>query len=257
VPPPAIFEVLADAEQAPPRCVLEEEYGAALLLSADRIAVNFVSTIDGVVSYGLGSGDSAAVGGGVPADRLLMAMLRAVAGVIVVGVGTVRVAGKHQWTPATLAPHRADDLSALRAAAGLPVTPAPLLAVSGSKDSLPDVAAVTTPQTPFGVLTPAPPQRRVDIATILEAARALGGGGPILCEGGPHLFGSLLADPDPHPTPHDRLLTVAPQLAGRGTGRLSLVEGVALPPFARAGRLRSVRRAGEHLLLRYAVDAAP
>ena len=103
MPPSALFEVLADAEPAPPRCTLEEEYGAALLLTPDRVAVNFVSTIDGVVSYGLGSGDSSAVGGGIAADRVLMAMLRAVAGVIVVGAGTVRVAGTHQWTPATLA----------------------------------------------------------------------------------------------------------------------------------------------------------
>jgi riboflavin biosynthesis pyrimidine reductase len=257
VPPAALFEVLADAEQATPRCTLEEEYGAALLLATDRVVVNFVSTIDGIVSYGLGSGDSSAVGGGIAADRLLMAMLRAVAAVIVVGAGTVRVAGTHQWTPAALAPGRATDLAALRAAAGLPPSPAPLLAVSRSTDFTPDVDAATRPQTPFHVLAPTPPQRRLDAATIVAAARELGGAGPILCEGGPHLFGTLLVEP----TPLDLFLTVAPQLAGRstdrtdGTQRRGLVEGVALPPWARGGRLRSVRRAGDHLLLRYAVDA--
>jgi riboflavin biosynthesis pyrimidine reductase len=254
VPPTAPFEVLADGEQVSPRCKLEEEYGAALLLATDRVAVNFVSTIDGIVSYGLGIGDSSAVGGGIAADRLLMAMLRAVAAVIVVGAGTVRVAGTHQWTPATLAPDRAADLAALRAAAGLPPSPAPLLAVSGNKDFKPDVDAATKPQTPFHVLAPAPPQRRLDAATIVAAARELGRAGPILCEGGPHLFATLVAEP----TPLDLFLTVAPQLAGwptDRTARLGLVEGVALPPWARGGRLRSVRRAGEHLLLRYAVDA--
>jgi riboflavin biosynthesis pyrimidine reductase len=255
VPPTALFEVLADAEQAKPRCLLEEEYGAALLLATDRVAVNFVSTIDGIVSYGLGSGDSAAVGGGIAADRLLMAMLRAVAAVIVVGAGTVLVAGTHQWTPATLAPDRAADLAALRAAAGLPASPAPLLAVSSSTGFAPDVDAANRPQTPFHVLAPTAPRRRLDAATIVAAARGLGRDGPILCEGGPHLFGTLVAER----TPLDLFLTVAPQLAGRPTdqhtARLGLVEGVALPPWARAGRLRSVRRAGENLLLRYAVDA--
>jgi riboflavin biosynthesis pyrimidine reductase len=256
VPPPGLFEVLADAEPLPPRCTLEEEYGAALVLSPDRVAVNFVSTIDGVVSYGLGSGDSAAVGGGIPADRVLMAMLRAVASVIVVGAATLRAGGKHQWTPATLAPDRAADLVALRAAAGRPATSAPLLVVSASGDIPSDVDAVARPATPVHVLSPPPPQRRVDAATILATARVLGGGGPILCEGGPHLFGILLADP----IPLDVFLTVAPQLAGRadgGAGRLSLVEGVSLPPFARGGRLRSARRSGEHLLVRYAIDPAP
>ncbi|HEX4754231.1 MAG TPA: dihydrofolate reductase family protein [Candidatus Dormibacteraeota bacterium] len=253
--PTALFEVLTDAEQAEPRCTLEEEYGAALLLATDRVAVNFVSTIDGIVSYGLGSADSSAVGGGLAADRLLMAMLRAVAAVIVVGAGTVRVAGTHQWTPATLAPDRAGDLAALRAAAGLPASPAPLLAVSTSPDFNPAVDAARRPQTPFHVLAPPPPQRRLAAATIVSAARDLGGDGPILCEGGPHLFGTLVAEP----TPLDLFLTVAPQLAGRSNKRPSqrrgLVEGVALPPWARGGRLRSVRRAGQHLLLRYAVDA--
>jgi riboflavin biosynthesis pyrimidine reductase len=254
VPSSALFEVLADAEPAPPRCTLEEEYGAALVLTPGRVAVNFVSTIDGVVSYGLGSGDSSAVGGGIAADRVLMAMLRAVAGVIVVGAGTVRVAGTHQWTPATLAPDRAADLAALRAAAGLPDAPAPLLVVTASEDFAPDVDAATRPQTPFHVLAPEPPRRHLDAAAIIATARELGGAGAILCEGGPHLFGSLLTNP----TPLDLFLTVSPQLAGRASGdteRLSLVEGVALPPFTRPGQLRSVRRAGEHLLLRYAIDA--
>jgi riboflavin biosynthesis pyrimidine reductase len=178
-----------------------------------------------------------------------------VAGVIVVGAGTVRVAGKHQWTPATLVPDRAADLDALRAAAGLPAAPAPLLVVSASRDLPPDVEAATKPQTSFHVLAPEPPQPRVDAATIIASARELSGGGAILCEGGPRLFGTLLADPNPL----DLFLTVAPQLAGRSTDRagqrLGLVEGVALSPWARGARLRSVRRAGEHLLLRYAVDA--
>ncbi len=98
------------------------------------MAVNFVSTIDGIVSFGMDADDSRAVGGGVPADRTLMAMLRAVAGVIVVGAGTLRATRNHQWTPQALARERAADLAALRAVSGRPAEPAPLLVVSASGD---------------------------------------------------------------------------------------------------------------------------
>ena len=257
----ALFELLAD-DATPVGTVLEAEYGAELRLDTGSVAVNFVSTIDGVVSYGLERGDSRAVGGGAPADRLLMAMLRAVAGVVVVGAATLRATLDHQWTAAALAPDRADDLADLRAAAGRPPEPAPLLIVS-SDGVLPSQAqAVASPETPIHVVTPAgldtrpaTASGRVPVATILAGAHALAEGGPVLCEGGPTLLGSLLAAA----TPLDLFLTVAPQLAGRQDGnrsRRSLVEGVELPPFARPATLRSVRRSAGHLLLRYTVGGA-
>ncbi|MBJ7593875.1 MAG: dihydrofolate reductase family protein [Candidatus Dormibacteraeota bacterium] len=268
--PSGLFEVLAEIETSPPRCVLEEEYGAALRLDSDRVAVNFVSTIDGIVSFGKDTDDSRAVGGGIAADRTLMAMLRSVAGVIVVGVGTLRATTNHQWTPRALAPERAADMDALRAAAGLPADPAPLLVVSGSNVLPRDAEAVGRPAVPLHVLsadgvlpaaealarTGAPTSAApVSAAAVVEAARQLSEGGPVLCEGGPHLFGTLLDGR----VPIDLFLTVAPQLAGRSNHsaeRRSLVEGVALPSFTRRGTLRSVRRADNHLLLRYRIDAA-
>jgi riboflavin biosynthesis pyrimidine reductase len=50
-------------------------------------------------------------------------------------------------------------------------------------------------------------------------------------------------------------LTLSPLLAGRGDEqRLSLLEGAALLPALRLeGALRSIRRSGSHLLLRYAL----
>lgn len=272
------FTVLAEEETAPPRTALEREYGAALVVGRDRVAVNFVTTIDGIASFGLRSDDSRAVGGGVLADRLLMGMLRAVAGAIVVGAGTLRATLNHQWTPAALVPSRSDELAELRSASGRPTAPAPLVVVSASGAIPAQAQAVAHPATPLHVLSagglvdameiaesaaaarhreppradPAP----VDAATIVAAARALAGGGPVLCEGGPHLLGSLLAAG----VPIDLFVTVAPQLAGRRDGagdRLSLVEGVELPAFARRGTLRSIRRASSHLLLRYAIDPAP
>lgn len=257
--------MLRDAEVTAPRCRLEREYGAALLLDPARVAVNFVSSIDGIVSFGLGGANSRAVSGGSPADRLVMAMLRAVAGVVVIGAGTLRATRRHQWTPEALAPERAADLRDLRAAAGLPPAPAPLLVVSGTGGLPADADAVARPAVPLAVLTLEgvesaaaaavehnPPSSRLDAGRIVAAARARAGEGPVLCEGGPTLFGSLLDGG----VALDLFLTVAPQLAGRAATapeRRSLVEGVALPPFARGAVLRSIRQAGDHLLLRYAV----
>jgi riboflavin biosynthesis pyrimidine reductase len=268
MPVPGLFDVLVEKRGAPPRCRLEEEYGSALVIEPGRVAVNFVGTIDGIVSFGLAGDDSRAVGGGVDADRMLMAMLRAVAGVIVVGAGTLRATLNHQWTPRALAPERSGDMASLRTAAGLPAPPAPLLVVSASGDIPRDADAVARPAVPVSVLTsrgvvaaadvqPVAERGRGDTipaAEIVAAARALAGGGPVLCEGGPHLLGSLLAGA----VPLELFLTVAPQLAGRSevsTERRSLVEGVAMPPFSRPATLNSVRRAGDHLLLRYGIDA--
>jgi riboflavin biosynthesis pyrimidine reductase len=271
MPAPSVFDVLLESATGAPRCRLEEEYGAALLVEAGRVAVNFVSTIDGIVSLGLAGDDSWAIGGGVAADRQLMAMLRAIAGVIVIGAGNLRATLNHQWTPQALAPEREDDLATLRAQAGLPAPPAPLLVVSASGDIPVEAEAIAHPAVPVHILSSEgvrevagsarpsgvdPTAGEIRPAAIVEAARELAGGGPILCEGGPHLLGSLLGGR----IPLDLFLTVAPQLVGRGdrsTERRSLVEGIALPPFRRLGTLRSVRRSQDHLLLRYAVDAAP
>lgn len=231
------------------------------MLSHDRVAVNFVSSIDGVVSLGLAHRDSRAVGGGVPADRLLMAMLRALAGVIVVGAGTLRATLHHQWTAAALAPEHAADLETLRRLAWLPAAGAPLLVVAGRQPLPREAEALAEPAVPVGVVVPnletggdgtpefrAPPQR------ILCQALALSVGGPILCEGGPTLLGSLLASG----VAVDLFLTVAPQLSGNAAAeRRSLVEGQAFGPFERPARLRSVRRAADHVLLRYALDGEP
>jgi riboflavin biosynthesis pyrimidine reductase len=71
----------------------------------------------------------------------------------------------------------------------------------------------------------------------------------IVSEGGPSLFGELLASR----LVDELFLTVSPVLAGRAVStRLGLVEGVELVPQTRvAGRLRSARTHGSHLFLRY------
>jgi riboflavin biosynthesis pyrimidine reductase len=71
-----------------------------------------------------------------------------------------------------------------------------------------------------------------------------------LHEGGPRLLASFLAAG----VLDELFLTLAPQLVGRAPGaeRLALVEGHAFAPgLAPWGHLLSVKRAGEHLFLRY------
>jgi riboflavin biosynthesis pyrimidine reductase len=71
----------------------------------------------------------------------------------------------------------------------------------------------------------------------------------VVSEAGPALFGELLVAG----VVDELFLTVAPQLVGRSAQveRLSLIEGVALSPAARWGRLRSLMRSSDHLFLRY------
>jgi riboflavin biosynthesis pyrimidine reductase len=88
----------------------------------------------------------------------------------------------------------------------------------------------------------------VDLAAAIAVLRERGCAA-ILSEGGPTLFGRLVASR----LVDELFLTVSPLLAGRAaTERLGLVEGVELLPQTRmAGRLRSVRSHGSHLFLRY------
>jgi riboflavin biosynthesis pyrimidine reductase len=71
----------------------------------------------------------------------------------------------------------------------------------------------------------------------------------VLSEGGPSIFGQLLAAR----LVDEVFLTLAPQLAGRGPAvdRLSLVEGAALGSGAAWARLQSVLRSDDHLFVRY------
>ena len=90
----------------------------------------------------------------------------------------------------------------------------------------------------------------VDLRGALAVLRSRGHA-RVLSEAGPTMFGSLLADR----LVDELFLTLSPLVAGRATEpRLALVEGVELLPDVRvAGSLRSVRRSGAHLLLRYAL----
>ena len=237
------------------------------------IIANFVSTLDGVVAMGptepnAGGGE---ISGFSDADRFMMALLRALADVVVVGAGTVRVGKGHVWTAAHVQPAFAEAFAAWRSELWL--SPQPTLIVvtaSGNFDAA--HAGLNAPGVPVIIATtrtgakhlaglPLGPNVRVaalgneahvPVGALVELIRGTGAR-LALCEGGPHLFGALvrarLVD--------ELFLTVAPQIAGRedAVRRLALVEGVSFGE--RRGRwsnLASIRRAGDDVFLRYRLE---
>ena len=94
---------------------------------------------------------------------------------------------------------------------------------------------------------------RVDLRRAVACLRERGHS-LILSEGGPTLFGSLLASG----LVDELFLTISPLLAGRSVGpRLHLVEGVELLPDATVSlHMLSARRHGDHLFLRYGLTAS-
>jgi riboflavin biosynthesis pyrimidine reductase len=188
--------------------------------TAPRLRTNFVSSIDGAVTLG---GVSGSLGGAT--DRRVMAVLRAMADVILVGAGTVRVEGYGGMRPAT-------EDAAWRRAHGLSDAPR-LAVVSGDLGLAPSAPFFAEASTPPLVLTRSrvPQDRRDALARVAEVVSCgddevdLGavvaelnrrGSAQILCEGGPHLFGSLL---DAHLV-DEACVTLAPRLVGGDAGRI-------------------------------------
>jgi riboflavin biosynthesis pyrimidine reductase len=243
----------------------------AIPLRADRptIVANFVSTIDGIVALDrVGASGGREISGAFEPDRFMMGLLRAMADAVVIGAGTVRASRTHGWSPGRAHPDSSPAFRAWRRSLGLPTAGPTTVIVSASGSLEPDHLP-TDPDVPVIVVTTAVGARRletlprphhVEIAAVAEAgdvpAQALVDllrerrFRLVLSEGGPTLFGTLLAAG----SVDELFLTVAPQLAGRSdrAGRLGLVEGAGfareLAPWA---RLRSVLRSTDHLFLRY------
>ena len=234
------------------------------------IVANFVSTLDGVVA--LGPSEPNAGGGEISgfsdADRFMMALLRTVADVVVVGAGTVRVGRRHVWTAAHVQPAFAQAFAAWRSELGLAPQPTTIVVTaSGNLDAthaglnardVPVIVATTTAGADRLAGLPLPPKVRVatlgdgahvPAGALLELIRETGAR-LALCEGGPHLFGELLRAR----LIDELFLTVAPQVAGRDEAvhRLALVEGKSFGEgHGRWAGLASVRRAGDDLFMRY------
>ena len=249
---------------------LTRRYGGELRFpSADRpwVFANFVTTIDGLVSFALpGRSQASLVSLGHPADRFILALLRACADAVIVGAGTLREERKALWTAEEVVPELASDLASLRAALGKP--PHPLLVfvtASGNVDLRLPVFATGEPvlviTTTEGSARLEKPPAGVDVQALERAPRAREivdlvaqqtKGRLLLTEGGPAVLGQFLRDR----MLDELFLTLAPQLAGRSAEerRLGLVEGIAFDPDdAPRTELLSVRRADDHLFFRYRI----
>lgn len=270
------FAVLAEADDGPPAEHLTEAeriYGGPLRFPDARrpyLYGNFVSSIDGVVSVGLADGtDSSTISGREAADRFLMALLRAASDVVLIGAGTLRATPGHRWTSQALFPDDRSLLDEYRASQGR-TGEARLAIVSGSGD-LPDHVALRNPATPAIVLTTEAGAERarklgaavrvitvarsgaIDGAAIVAALQREMDATHVLCEGGPSLMGTLVRAR----SLSELFITVSPRLAGRDgvRERRGLIDGWAPGPdsLVRA-TLLSVRRSGDHVLLRYSLS---
>jgi riboflavin biosynthesis pyrimidine reductase len=248
---------------------LAELYGGGLAIDEGNVYANFVSSIDGIVALEAGTAPSGGIiSGRNEADRFLMGLLRAFADAVLVGAGTVRAeGGRALWTPEYIFPAAADGYRALRESLKRDLTPR-LVVVTARGElnpadrALQAGALVLTTGRSAERLRKVLPQAcevrvvadadRIGIEDIFGALQAEGHR-TILTEGGPELFGQLVAS---HRV-DELFLTVSPVLAGQKNGRsFGLIHGVDFGRTPRQSRLLSVRRNESHLFLRYQLEAA-
>lgn len=210
------------------------------------LRMNFVASLDGAATIeGLSGGLNDEW------DLQVFQTLRAHADVVVVGAGTTRAEG---YDGVALP----EELAAWRRSAGLPAQPRlAIVTASGNLDPHSPVFAGSPPVLVFA--TAAADLRKLDALTevaevivcgheLLDApgmiAELTGRGMPqILCEGGPHLFGSLLeAD-----VVDELCLTISPVLVGGTSTRIA----VTATEVSRRMELVHALPGGPMLFLRY------
>jgi riboflavin biosynthesis pyrimidine reductase len=278
LPPLEVLYEMAGGSEVPLPPALGQVYGPLLLPShpaRPAIIANFVTTLDGVVSLNVpGKSGGGPISGENQYDRMTMGLLRAVADAVVVGAGTLRAVSQHRWTPAHAAPAFAEAYQSLRTSLGKADPPLNVIVTaSGAIDlSLPvfqsgevPVLVVTTSEgaqrigdrelPPSTRIAAVPGAGRLGARAVLRAVHDAHPSTVILVEGGPHLLGDLFAEG----CLDELYLTLAPQVAGRvaTVERPGLVAGRLFAPEQPLwGTLASLRRAGSHLLMRYAFATA-
>jgi len=238
------------------------------------VIANFVSTLDGVVSFNIpGSSGGGPVSGANDGDAFIMGLLRASADAVLVASGTVNaVSPEHVWLPEYIYPAQKAAYHGYRSVRKK--AERPLIAiVSGTGmleldravfhtrdlsvvvitttggrshllrngiDSLPSTTMRTLPST----------EARIAPHAILQLLSEDFGAGLVLTEGGPTLFGEFMTGG----LVDELFLTIAPQIAGRNRQhpRPALVEGAEFTPATAPWlTLVSAKRGGDHLYLRY------
>jgi riboflavin biosynthesis pyrimidine reductase len=238
---------------------------------------NFVSTLDGVVSFNLpGQSEGAQISNSNEEDRFIMGLLRASADAVVVGSGTLKAAGPQgSWLPESVYPaakdlywkYRTEVLGKLKyplvvivtGTGGLelasavfhtPRTRVLILTTEQGKQRLSQSGSEALPSVEVKALSTA--ETRISPSAILTLLRREAGVELLLHEAGPTLFGEFLAGG----FVDELFLTVAPQIAGRTAAhhRPGLVANVqfstATAPW---WQLLSAKRAADYLFLRYLV----
>ncbi|WP_349236128.1 pyrimidine reductase family protein [Cryobacterium sp. BB307] len=220
---------------------------AELVTDEPLLRMNFVSSVDGAATH---RGQSGGLSG--EADKRLFQLLRRVCDVVLVGAGTVRIEGYEAMRVSA-------ESVRWRHAAGLPEHPV-FAIVSGSLDLDPASRIFTdAPVRPIVITTERAPagerarfdaladvivcgQELVDVDAMLGELRRRGLA-HILCEGGPTLFGTLLAA-----DAVDELCITISAILESGSAR-RIANGTL--PDARGLTLKRALASGSTLLLRY------
>jgi riboflavin biosynthesis pyrimidine reductase len=215
-----------------------------------HVRVNFVASADGAAWL-----DGRSGGLSSPPDKRVFALLRDLTDVVLVGAGTIRVEG---YSYPDFGPERRDRRRAL----GLAELPT-FAVVSGTLDLDPSSRLFVGAPVRTLVLTSAAAaadkraalepvadlvtagEDRVDLAAAVDALAARGLR-RILSEGGPTLFGGLVAAG----RLDELCLTVSPLLAGPAPGRIAA--GAGHPPVTL--RLLRLLAEDDSLFTRYALD---
>jgi riboflavin biosynthesis pyrimidine reductase len=236
---------------------------------------NFVSTLDGVVSFNLpGQSEGAQISKSNEEDRFIMGLLRASADAVLVGSGTLQAVGpRGTWLPESVY-QPAKDLYRNYRTEVLRKPEYPLVVIVTGTGGLDLTSAVFhTPRTRVLILTTEQGKQRlsqsgsgalvsvevkalpatekgISPSAILTLLRQEAGVELLLHEAGPTLFGEFLA----HGFMDELFLTMAPQIAGRVAmhPRPGLVTNVEFSPAtAPWWKLLSTKGAADYLFLRY------
>lgn len=205
------------------------------------VRVNFIASADGAVTV---DGLSGGLHG--PGDKEIFDSLRTVCDALIVASGTVRA---ENYDALRLTP----TARAWRVAHGLPEFPL-MVIVSRSLDLDPDQLVFSdAPIRPIVLSTggadPAHLAGVADVVAVSDLRTGIAalhdrGATQLLCEGGPHLLGSMIEED----LVTELCLTVSPLLVGGGPGRIS----AGATASARRMSLRHVLTREDMLFLRYA-----
>jgi riboflavin biosynthesis pyrimidine reductase len=239
------------------------------------VIANFVSTLDGVVSYEIkGQAAGSTISGSDPADRFIMGLLRASADAVMVGARTVHdVSPQSLWIPESTYPDAkhlykeyrvnilrkpeypllvvvsgSGKLELERAIFRTPGVRTVVITTSAGRDALAGAGATKLPSVQIHALDTS--HGTIAPLAILRLLYAQFGVERLLHEGGPTLFGQFLAAE----AVDELFLTLSPQIAGRSSGtiRPALVQGTEFTPACAPWfQLLSVKQRAEHLYLRY------